>query len=304
MKRWLPLLAAAAPVVALVVISLRSRSGEVEPEDLTELIDRADTLVVLRNPRDESTVLFESSDRHDLEALKTSLRVERPEQFIRCGCPGTPAITLYADGEKIGQITNHHARMVRCCRWKSDARLVDAEAFLKWFDDRNIPGPREEYQAGLERDKERQVHERKWVDGMPEALRPLWPRASLSNLAPLRRALAEQIPEKKVRILALFSWYGSGAGPWSGYTSYENIAQEMLLDYSTSELLAAIGREELTERQTEGVARLFGGWTFSVVRPDDLRSLPADLRARLLEHCLASADEDKRGRARRAFGWK
>jgi hypothetical protein len=48
--------------------------------------------------------------------------------------------------------------------------------------------------------------------------------------------------------------------------------------------------------------RLFGGWDFSRKRPGDLARMPTDLKRRLLEHALASADEDKRQRARRAFG--
>jgi len=59
---------------------------------------------------------------------------------------------------------------------------------------------------------------------------------------------------------------------------------------------------DLTKTQTDGVARLFGGFTFSRQRPTDLRLLSPDLKARLLEHSLAGADEDKRGRAQRAFG--
>src|SRR5262249_14711892 len=160
-------------------------------------------------------------------------------------------------------VTNHHAKLIRCSLWKSDAGLVDAEAFLKWFDDRNIPGPRREYEVGLERDKEWKDHERKWTEAMPTALRPLWPAAKRSldpDLTPLRKALTEQIPEKNDRILALYSWYGSGAGPWSGFPAYEDIAEKLILDYSTAELLAATDAKELSEAQTEGVARLFGGW--------------------------------------------
>jgi hypothetical protein len=321
MNRWVLLLVAALPVIAVVAVGLRSRDGSVQPknldkvqpmdlgnalpEDLGRLIDRADRLVVLHEPLDGAAVLFESANRRDLDDLKTSLRVERPEQYLHCMCVGTPAIFLYANGEKIGQLTNHHANLVRCSLWKSHARLMDAEAFLKWFDERKIPGPRKEYEAGLKRDKEWQGYERKWVEGMPAALRPLWPAAKRSfdpDLEPLQKALADQVPEKNARIIALFSWYGSGAGPWSGYPSYEDVAEKMLLDYPTTELLATVQGKELTEVQTEGVARLFGGWTFSQLRPNDHRLLSADLKARLLKHSLASADGDKRGRAQRAFG--
>lgn len=290
-------------LIVVAILIFRSRNDSMQPRDLTRLIDRADKVVVLQRPCGGCGVLFESSDRRDLDTLKASLRVEMPERHLHCMCDGTPAIFLYANGEKIGEITNHHTMLIRCSLWESDARLVDAQAFLKWFDDRNIPGPRREYEAGLERDKKWQADERKWVGAMPAALKPLWPAIDPLNpdLNPLRKALAEQLPEKTDRILALFSWYGSGAGPWSGFPSYEGVAEKMLLDYTTVDLLSAIENKELTEAQTEGVARLFGGWAFSH-RPNDDQLLSAELRTRLLKHSLRNADDDKRGRAQRAFG--
>jgi hypothetical protein len=76
----------------------------------------------------------------------------------------------------------------------------------------------------------------------------------------------------------------------------------MLLEYATAELFAAVESKELSEVQTEGIARLFGGWSFSQLRPLSVQSIPAVLKARLLKHSLASSDEDKRHRAQAAFG--
>jgi hypothetical protein len=303
-KRLLLLFVALLAVIAGVAVAFRSRIGLVQADELSKLIDRADSLVVLEAPRDGAAVLFESAERRDLDALKQSLQVEQPDQYMHCMCDGTPAIFLYAKAQKIGQITNHHGNLIRCNLWNSDARLVSNEALFKWFDDRNIPAPRKEYEDALERKKKYEEYARRWVEAMPASLRPLWPAADRSfdpDVAPLRRALAEQYPARNDRVVALFSWYGSGAGPWSGFPAYESIAEKMLLDYSTAELIAAIETVELTQAQTEGVARLFGGWEFSQLRPNERQLLPAELKARLLKHSLASADEDKRGRAKRAF---
>ena len=301
----IPAVVAPIFVIAVAGVALRPGRGGVPADELARLIDRADALVVLRLPGEGSAVLFRSSERRDLDALKSALKVGRSDPDLHCMCDGTPAIVLYAGGEKIGQVTNQHARLIRCSLWEGDAPLVNVEAFLKWFDDRKVADPRQEYEAALKLERESREAERKWVDAMPPPLKAHWPavtRSFQADLAPLRRSLAEQVGRKDDRILALFSWYGSGAGPWSGFPSYEAIAETMLLDYSTRELLEAIEGKALTEAQTEGVARLFGGWTFSQFRPGELRLLPAGLKGRLLKHSLASGDEDKRGRARRAFG--
>lgn len=153
MKKWMFLLAITAMILSGFTLILSQQEAEV---DLGKLIDRADKLVVLQEPWEGSEVLFVSSDRRDLDSLKDSLRVKQPEEgeLVHCMCAGTPAIFFYVKGKWIGHVTNHHAELLRCSLWKSDAWLVDPEAFLKWFDERNIPGPRDEYEAALERDKQ------------------------------------------------------------------------------------------------------------------------------------------------------
>jgi hypothetical protein len=105
--------------------------------------------------------------------------------------------------------------------------------------------------------------------------------------------------EKADRIV--LTWYGSGDGPWSGYPAYEGIAEDLPLDFSTPEIVSTIQSSNLTESQVEGAARLFGGWKFSHLRPDDLKEVPSELKAILLEHSLKSKDQDKRDRAQHAF---
>jgi hypothetical protein len=127
--------------------------------------------------------------------------------------------------------------------------------------------------------------EARWRAGMPEPLRPLKEQAMTymfgADVNPLRATLQEGMPDGPTRILALLSWYGSGDGPWSGFPAYEEAAEKLLLDYSTSEILAAIEVFQLTHAETEGAARLFGGWTFSRERPGDLELLPVALKEAL-----------------------
>jgi len=93
------------------------------------------------------------------------------------------------------------------------------------------------------------------------------------------------------------AWFGSGAGPWSGFPGYEEIAEKLLRQYPTTELIRAVESRNLTNQELEGAARILGGWT---PIPDDT-PIPAELRRTLLDHCLKSSDQDKVERARKAF---
>jgi hypothetical protein len=121
------------------------------------------------------------------------------------------------------------------------------------------------------------------------------------KMALLEAALFSEFPNKRTRILKLMAWFGSGAGPWSGYPAYENVAQQMLLKYSTPKLIDAVANATLSEEESEGTARLFAGSDFNDSRPQDHVLLPEDLKRHLLEHSLRSTDEDKLARARLAF---
>ena len=117
----------------------------------------------------------------------------------------------------------------------------------------------------------------------------------------MTEALEKEFPDWNVRILRLLEWFGSGEGLWSRYPSYEQAAENLLLTYATSELLAALAGRELTPGQTEGAARLFALSDFSRDRPQDNSLLPPELKRRLLEHCLKSTEKEKRSRAAYAF---
>jgi hypothetical protein len=276
----------------------------VRPDELATLIDRSDKVVILGSPMSGAPVLYESKERQDLDALKWATRVSVPDEDVHCLCLGSPAIDLYSRGQRIGRITNHHAKLLRCELWKSDAPLLDSEAFLKWFDDRKIAGPRAEWDDAIKRQQQREAERQRWLDAMPKALKPLWPTVEQSfdaDVTPLDHAMAKEFPDEQDRIRALLSWYGSGAGPWSGHPAYEGVAESLLLRYPTRSLLTAIEGRELSPTQTEGAARLFGGWSFSQARPNDLRLLQEELKQRLLAHSLKSSDEDKRARAQCAF---
>lgn len=282
----------------------------VEPELLLSSLSAADRVVVLDTPFKDSAVLFSSSKKNDLDELRVALVVVRPDSWFHCMCMGAPAIELYKGTERLATVTVHHGRSIRTSLWDSDAMLSDPERLLRWFDARGIDGPRREVEEAKANTERSMAAERRWLAAMPQSLRPLWDasRAGIlrspmaPDLEPWRVALKRQYPDPAKRILALLTWFGSGEGPWSGFPSYESMAEELLLDFSTGVLLDAVTHAPLEATQLEGAARLFGGWDFSSRRPNDLDMLPENLRAALLQHSLRTEDDDKRARAQRAFG--
>lgn len=141
---------------------------------------------------------------------------------------------------------------------------------------------------------------RRWDAAMPASLRAIgeddWTMEHGPDLERRERALAQEIPQRPARILALLRWYGSGAGPWSGVAMYEELPDLLLHRYPTEEIIRTVESAALTEAETEGAARFFGGYA----RPRHA-ALPPALRGRLLAQALKSKDEDKAGRARNAF---
>lgn len=146
-----------------------------------------------------------------------------------------------------------------------------------------------------------------WTARMPRSLVPLWiqderPTAPAVDLAPYRVALRKEFPEAAPCILALLAWYGSGEREWSsGFPAYERDAEDLLLDFTTVELLAAMQSDPLTKAQTEGAARLLSGSRFLEKRFDDRALIPGSLKKRLLEHALSNPSEENRKDAKKAF---
>ena len=66
----------------------------------------------------------------------------------------------------------------------------------------------------------------RWLTAMPKAIVPVWSYSlgvfSFVDITPLRAALEREVPNETSRILALLQWFGSGAGPWSGFPYYED----------------------------------------------------------------------------------
>jgi hypothetical protein len=301
--------------VGILVVGLLCQAAVGQPEHPTAQAEVAKLLNVIGNA-DRVTVfimngnkigqqIYASSDLRDLEALRASISIDSTGQWYRCACEASTVIRLFHGTQNIGEIDIFDGATISFTNWPGDVELSNKTAWFDWLDARGIKAPRLEFERRAEQGREQRAAEDRWIKAMPESLASLWPPIDKGipmgppkfEIAPLDVALSKVFPDKLTRILKLMTWFGSGAGPWSGYPSYESIAEQMLLEYSTPELLAAVSGETLDDREAEGAARLFAGWSFSKTRPNDNALLPDDLKRRLLSHSLESTDEDKRERA-------
>jgi hypothetical protein len=248
-------------------------------------------------------VLLASADPESLESLRECLAiVEDPESFGHCMCLGDLAIEFYGRQGLAVTIGLHHGRSIRWDAWKHDAQLRDGTKILEWLARRGVTGPREEMEADMRRAEDTRQAFDAWREATPPCLIPLLDSMTGSqfDIGPLRRALEDEYPDAHARILELFRWFGSGKGPWSGYPSYEAVPEELLWEYPTAVLAGALTNNPVTQEQTEGAARYFGGWRFKKEKAE-FHMIPAELKQRLMEHTLEHSDPSNAHGAQRAF---
>ena len=288
----------------------KEKSAQAYLSELFALIDRADEIIVYSDGFKRESVLYKSSDRRDLNALKQAITLKPHGGPGMCACIDQPEIALLKKGKEIAAVWNHEGSAIGSSVWGGEWESRDPERWLHWFDQRGMKqAARLMYGVDAAIIKQGELDEKRWEKAMPGSLRPLWTKAREQvgpppdklNLKPLNEALAKQYPDQQERLRPLFAWFGSGAGPWSGYPLYEEIAERLLLQYSTADLISAATTRPLTDVQTEGAARTFANWYFQRDRPKDSRLIPNDLKRKLYERSLKGSDPDKIERAMKAF---
>jgi hypothetical protein len=288
-------------------------SGSMAPDPsqttLDAMLDRVTGIRVLDDGTNDgqaigSTVLLECHDTASIAALRHCLTIiEDPDTFGHCMCLGDHAIECYADDTLIATIGLHHGKSIRWDVWRGDAELRDGVALVNWLAERGVTGPLEEFRTEQQRTAEAQEAAERWYDAMPACLHPSWPQMQgfEVDLEPLRQALMTAYPDRVNCAHALFEWFGSGQGPWSGFPMYEGVAERLLLDLPTDALITALSQQPLSRRHLEGAARYFAGWEFSTHKPGAIQQLPAALKRRLLTHSSTSSNSENVQRALKAF---
>jgi hypothetical protein len=281
------------------------KSARDEVLTLFSLIDRADEMVVYSEGFKRESVVYRSSSRKDFEDLKSAITLKTEGRRFPCACVDGPEIALLRNKQEIATVWNHEATAIGSSVWEGEWENQNSDRWLRWFDARGMTYARQFFNQRQFEQRKEVIDEKRWLNAMPASLRPLWSKArsqynpplEFPDLRPLNAALAQQYPEADDRIRALLAWFGSGAGPWSGFPGYEEIAAKLLRQYPTEEAIRAVEGRSLSDQELEGTARLLGSWT----PIPDRTPIPTELRRALLDHCLRSSDRDKKDRAKKAF---
>jgi len=294
-------------------------------KSLRDVFERATRLVI----SDGSSPVITITDNNEISGLKESLTInERVSTGYILESPDI-GIVLFDGNQRIAVLGIIGPIALRWSeRWDCDGIIANGKQMVTWLAARGLAEPKkilDEMSQEQAKDKEQTA---RWLAAMPECLRPLWkapdgfntftPNADQaagreaatsmeqadSDKSPAAQAMAlmeKNYPDRTALITGLLSWVGSGAGPWSGYPSYEQMAEDILLRVPTKDIVAALEANAPTDPVIEGAARYFASWDFSQAKPGEIRLLPDDLKKTLLDHSLKSTDDDRREQARKAF---
>ena len=249
-------------------------------------------------------VLFTAREVVEIAQLRECLRIDRIGFY--CMCTGSEAIEVRGPEGVRAVLGLHHGRSIRWePEWDSDAMLANGARLVEWLAARGVHGPLREVEAAAEGSRRTARDLELWRQAAPPCLATMGNALTAlefgaeSQAAALALLRAEHRTDEGVA-LALLAWYGQGAGPWSGFPSYEQVAERLLLTLPTAVVLGALEAAP-TEPHLNGAARLLGGWAFGKARPLDRRRVPQDLLERLREQVAKSTVADNRERFANAF---
>jgi hypothetical protein len=254
--------------------------------------------------------LLDVKEPAELGEFATLLRIA-PGPPFHCMCPGDEDIEFYSGEKMLCRVTLHHGRSIRWePEWDSDALLEDGPALLRWMAEHGAEGPLARWEQDQRRMEAGRDSSLVWHAAMPEALAsmvdglsglPVNPEFPSAEVFQAERLLREARGSDEAMAGDLLAWFGSGEGPWSGFPSYENVAEALLLRLPTEAVVKVVSGEPSVP-QLEGAARLVSSWWFDRMRPGEAGRLPGEVRRRLRRHVAASADPDKIARLEGALG--
>lgn len=239
----------------------------------------------------------------DLRALREALLIDSRSNG-RCMCGGDASLRLLDAQGRATTLGLHHSTSIRWSeRWRYDGVLLEPERLASLFAVQGWPVYRRMLDEREERDADSERARARWIAAMPASLVPFatalmdaMGQPPEAVLQAARAALVADAGSEEGAVRALLGWYGSGAGPWSGFPAYEQAASHLLLSFKTSTIVAALERGMDLPR-LDGAARLFAGWNFRRER----KKVSAKLVDRLLAHLGTQGDADRTTQLARAF---
>lgn len=280
----------------------------IDPKRLATTLARADRLVVLEDEFDDAPVLYETTDRRDIDPLLAVLRFSplEAEFSVVLGC-GEPVIDLYGDGARIARIYVYGGVDADISVRDTETEIVDVRAWLDWFDARGIRGPREEYEETLTRKRESEERYARWRAALSEDIRKAWAKVDpeegeMKARVAFRAALSETLPDPRTRIQRLMELYGYESYGWFLIPSYEFHAGQLLDEFDVDTLVDALEPASAPPARLAGAARLFCGWRLDEARLPHLARLPPAYKAALWAQVKNDPDENKVAIARHYLG--
>jgi hypothetical protein len=256
-------------------------------------------------------VLLDVADPASLTELAAALRVVEADEFGHLMTIGLHHLELWVGDQHVHTIELLYGwDTIRWPSvWKGDGPLAEPRRLENWLVRHGITDARDHREEAEQRGAEWLRAEEDWERALPPSLRPLWPNRlgdgpegmSPADVDAVEALLRAAVPDPIARVRALYEWFGSGKGPWSGYPPYEGAAEQLLLAYPNEVLLAALDASTDNPAAVYGAARLFGGWNFSQTRKADRKRCPEPLQQRMLDAVIRHGNTDNLQRFRSAF---
>jgi hypothetical protein len=320
---------------AETVTYLESDAPTPNQQELDAMLSRARrarvTMSVARGDRVDRELLLMIRDPAEVASLGATLRIS-DEPYGHCMCYGDPHLAFLDERDAVlAEISLHHGRSMRWSAWRDDARLLDGREVLEWLASRGARVPLDEYEDERREEEAALAAWEEWHTATPPCLQPLLepyrqltgqvlfvPSPSSTTPARMDHAIApagmpadyfeavtsafdEEYPDPREQARVLFAWFGRGSGSWSGFPSYEQVAECLLLRLSSHDLIRGFDESDKAET-VEGAARFFAGWAFNSYRRDELKRVPERLRRLMRDYAAHTPDPDKLNRVRAALG--
>jgi hypothetical protein len=256
-------------------------------------------------------LLLDVTDPASLTELTAAVRIVDGDEFGHLMTIGLHHLELWVGDQRVHTIELLYGwDTIRWPSvWKGDGPLAEPRRLENWLLRHGITDARDHREEAEQQAAEWLGSTENWERAMPPSLSPLWPERlgdGPGNMSPADIGAAEDLlqaalPDPIARVRALYEWFGSGTGPWSGYPSYEGAAEQLLLDCSIEVLLAALEASTDNPAAVDGAARLFGGWNFGQTRRTDRKRCPETLQQRMLDAVIRHGNTDNLQRFRSAF---